>query len=890
MSSLSRKRVLQELTHQRMKNCPSNFPSLFDIAIQTCISHLEVFGTFDGLSFRPFGKPLFEEFVKRASQWRLTTEQRQAGIILFSESYGEAFLGPEYTGIRCSLQEDIPLLGAFAECLVYLDLSGGCVAGDSPGLEDKDMAFLSGLSHLKVLNLAGLNIGDAGLSHLVRSVTFGSSGPALLEYLNLAGTDVSHRGVARLWSKRQYPQYQQRPQRQLVFKRLLGIDLSGTSVLPNMAETLFQEEDFAPEEGGWTKLGLNITLFPSQTLQEQQSSTHGNHPNSYFEQENGMNPMQKWVDRLNRTYKLTFGQRPDLAGDDGLGLSECLALSKLSQVHFLPLAEPLAPHQAEYIRRGEEMRRSFAEARESRRRTRKRTKYGQGEDDGGNEAGVSKPVGRGRPLNKQQIAASLSNSDKNAIIGENGLDHMYNLNMYQKVLASIRLTFGTRNRPVASNGKSSNHQEGLAFVRVRSAVERQLVYLETEDVEMEESESQSQPQKRKGGGWSSGIGPNGVEVSTIARLKTRYPRLSPMTDISYHNDPAPQDSYMNSPIKQEGIKSEPQDYIREDIKIEPQDYAREDVKIGPRDHTQDAYKQEDLRQDQPIAPKPTPFNPFTKATTSPTTTRTSSWVFSSSTSPAKQRPLPSQHSQGPPIGNLPTRRRVGQEIGSSYQFQPFIKPATEQASSEIFISHRPTIKEESIAQQRHRARSPQRPMMIKTRADQKPVAIPRSTGLTMKSGAGGGGGSSMMQRWVKQEQQPQVKSSPSPLPSPLPSPVKNNPFKISTGSDGTQDKISTPSASTAAQPSVIREFHFKDTKRDTVNLDRWIRTGGTGSSGTGKTTSDVAAPKAANSNSNPFKAAVTKITKEPTKAIRFDPHDELFADNNGIDNDDDAAS
>ncbi|KAG0271409.1 hypothetical protein BGZ95_000779 [Linnemannia exigua] len=872
MTSLSRKRALQDLTNQRTKNSSTNFPSLFDIAIQTCISHLEVYGTFDGLPFRPFGQPLFEEFIKRASQWRLTTEQRQAGIVLLSESYGEHFLGPEYTGIRCSLQDDIPLLGAFAECLVYLDLSGGCVAGNSPGLEDKDVAFLSGLSHLKVLNLAGLKIGDVGLSHLVRSVTFGSSGPALLEYLNLAGTDVSHRGVSRLWSSQKQHQHQQhhyryRPERQLVFRRLLGIDLSGTAVLPSLAETLFQEKDLTPEEGGWTKLGRNIELFPSQTLQEQQSAS-GDHPNSYYEQENGLNPMQKWVDRLNRIYKLTFGQRPDLAGDDGLGLSECLALSKLGQVHILPLAEPLAPHQAEYIRRGEEMRRNFAEARESRKRTKKRTKYGEGDDSGDTRA--SMPAGRGRPLSKQQTATSLANSDKNTIIGENGLDHMYNLNMYQKVLASIRLTFGTRNRPVASNGKSSSYQEGLAFVRVRSAVERQLVHLELEDVEMEESQSLSQQRKRKGGEWSAGMGPNGVEVSTIARLKTQYHRLPPMADKFYHDDSVSQDSHMNSPIKQEGIKTEPQDYAQDNVKIEPQD------------HAQDVYKQEEYRQELPVAPKPAPFNPFTKASTSPTITRTSSWVFSSSTSPAKQRPPPSQQPQGPPVGNLPTRRRGGQEIGSSYQFQPFIKPATEQASSAIFITQRSPRKDEVVPQKQHEARSTQKPiMMIKTRADQKPAAIPRSAVFT-KSGAGGGGGSSMMQRWVKQEQQPQAK----PTHSPLPSPVKNNPFKAFTGSSGAQDKKPITSASVKTQPSVIREFHFKDTKRDTVNLDRWIRTGGAGSSSTDKTARDIAVPQIIHSHSNPFKVAVPSTSKEPTKAIRYDPRDALFADDNN-DNDND---
>lgn len=864
MTSLSRKRVLQDLTHQREKNNSSNFPSLFDIAVQTCISNLEIFGSFDGLPFHPFGQPLFEEFVKRASQWRLTTEQRQAGIILFSESYGEDFLGSEYTGIRCSLQDDIPHLGAFAECLVYLDLSGGCVAGNSPGLEDKDMAFLSGLSRLKVLNLAGLKIGDTGLSHLVRSVIFGSSGPTLLEYLNLAGTDVSHRGIARLWSFQQ--QQQHRPQKQLVFQHLLGIDLSGTAVLPRLAETLFQEQTLAPEEGGWTKLGRNVELFPGQTLQEQQSATYVNHPNSYFEQGNGMNPMQKWVDRLNRTYKLTFGQKPDLGGEDGLGLSECLALSKLDQVHFLPLSEPLAPHQVEYNRRGEEMRRNFAEERENRRRSKKRTKYSRGQDDGG-DTRTTMPAVRGRPLNNpHSTTTSLANSDKDVIIGENGLNHMYNLNMYQKVLSYVRLTFGTRTRSVASNGKSTGHHEGLAYVRVRSAVERQLTFLETEDVEMEEPQSASQQQKRQGAAsqaWSAGMGPNGVEVSTIARLKTRH-RPPPMeSDETDHSESAHPDSFTDRSIKQEDVKYEPRDLLQDDVKVEG----------APR---RDVYKQEDIQVLRP-APKAAPFNPFAKVATSPVS-RTSSWVFSTSTSPRKQEPIPYQQSQGPPVSNLPTRRRAGQDVGNNYQFQPFIKPAMEQTSSAIFITQSSPHKDKQYLQEKEGRPASKPVTMIKTRADKKPVLTPRTTFFPMKSrngGGGVGGGSSMMQLWAKQGQQPKVR--PPPLPSPTS--VKKSPSKRITGANS-EDKKPTSSATVemGTQPSVIREFHFKDTKGDTVNLDRWIRTGGPGVPG-GKTDGGTTASKPVSAEkSNPFKIMMAKTVKEPARTIRFDPRDKLFAD------------
>ncbi|KAF9097780.1 hypothetical protein BGX29_007935 [Mortierella sp. GBA35] len=889
MTSLSRKRALQDLTLQRAKNNPSNFPSLFDLAIQTCISNLEVFGSFDGLPFHPFGQPLFEEFVKRASHWRLTTEQRQAGIILFSESYGEDFLGPEYTGIRCSLQEDIPHLGAFADCLVYLDLSGGCVAGNSPGLEDKDMAFLSGLSHLKVLNLAGLKIGDTGLSHLVRSVTFGSLGPALLEYLNLAGTDVSHRGITRLWSsQQQHQQHRQqyrRQQRQLVFRRLLGIDLTGAAVPTDVAATLFQEQDLTAEEGGWKKLDRSVELFPSRTLQEQQQAASQGNINSYFEQENRLNPMQKWVDRLNRSYKLTFGQRPDLAGEDGLGLSECLALSKLSQVHFLPLSEPLAPHQQEYIRRGEEMRRIFAEVREERSRSKKkRAKYNRDQDgdSNNNSCRSSKPSERGRPPNN---GVTTSISDKDAIVGQNGLDHMFNLNMYQKVLASVRLTFGTRSRPVASNGKSSGRQEGLAFVRVRSAVKRQLAYLEQlEDVEMEEPETPSSQQQL---GWSSGKGLHGAEVSTIARLKARYQRPLPSTipDESFNRDPVSQERHIVAPIKLDVFKIEPQDHRREGYMRE--EFMEEEPRV-------EDFTQEDYKQDPGHVPRQaTPFNPFAKPTTTTAVeARTSSWVFSSS---VKQEPVPSQQFPGSPrpTNHFPTRRRVGQDIGNNYQYQPFIKPVAEQTSSAIYITQRSPRKESTVQQQKQGVRPEQKSlMMIKTRAEQKPVAIPRAaatTAVRTKSSVGVGA-NSMMQRWIKQEkQQPpslvSEKAEQQQQSSPLP--VKVNVKGDTTGlSTGIQDKktSSLSSFSTAATtPSIIREFHFADTKQDTVNLDRWIRTcaaTGAGGSGSGSGGS-IAAPTGdvvKSSSPRPLKVAMAKMNKDPIKAIRFDPRDELFAD------------
>ncbi|KAF9934971.1 hypothetical protein FBU30_009393 [Linnemannia zychae] len=684
------------------------------------------------------------------------------------------------------------------------------------------MALLSGFSNLKILNLAGLKISDTGLGHLIRSVTFGSLGPMLLEYLNLAGTDVSHRGIARLWSSPQ-PQQQGHSHKQLVFQHLLGIDLSGTAVLPNLAATLFQEQE--QEQDNWIKLDNNVELFSSRTLQEQRSSNQANYPNCYFEKDTGMNPMQKWVDRLNRTYKLTFGQRPDIAGEDGLGLSECLALSKLSQIHFLPLSEPLAPHQIEYIRRGEEMKRIFAEGRQSR----KRTRYGRFKEDN-SDINVRKQAARGKH-NQQLIVTDHALSDKNAIIGENGLDHMFNLNMYQKILASVQLTFGTRFRPVTSSGKSAGNQEGLAFVRLRSVVEKQLM---AEDVEMDEVQYHSQ-QRQYGTaskGRSSGVGPNGVEVATIARLKARYHRWHPIKPIEPINDETAIRNSFNGPnivnIKQENNTLGTQECTQHDNEIRPRFTIQEDRDLNDcdqEDHSQDSH--------QTLSSNSLDFLSKTIASTSSAATnRTSSWVFSSSTSPIKQKMTMSQQTQGPPISNLPTRRRVGQNIKNSCLSNPFIKPAVEQTSSAIFIRQPSPRKDDTPKQQKVYPTG--KPMqMIKTRADQRSAMAPRSTPLMIKNDMrrNSQGRSPTLQWWIKQEEPP---SKTIQSLSTSASPTKNKTLKGSNKNDSktsfstaTREKpVVSPDIIEGGQPVVIREFHFNTTtKHDTVSLDRWIRNG-----------------------------------------------------------------
>ncbi|KAG0235794.1 hypothetical protein B0O80DRAFT_126097 [Mortierella sp. GBAus27b] len=461
---LSRKRALQDLASLRQrrkqqqdqsasKSTTNSFPSLFQLAVQACVSHLQIFASLDGLPYHPFGQALYQEFTRRAAQWRLTTEQRHCGILLFAEAYGDGFLGPEYTGLRCSLAKDVPFLSSFGECLVYLDLSGGStytssrgVGADldanadtgSTGFTDKDMAGLSALSHLRILNLAHLRIGDTGLSHLIRSVTFGSSGPSKLEYLNLSGTDVTDAGLAKLFSKQQ--QQQQKPGRsRLVFRQLLGIDVTDSKVHDEVAGTLFRSADSST---AWRRLPNRTLLFADLTTKEQTTSTTTN-LQCFIEENSYSSPMQQWVDRFCRPYKLTFGQCPDLAGSDGLGLAECLALSKLDQVYIYPLQEPLSKQQQEYQRRGEEFR-----IKKLARRTKNDESY------------VREVVELAKALRKKDTPQP-SHPD---------LEHMFNLTMYQKVLNSVQLTFGVRHQTKSVKGTDGVCQARLAFVRSRTDI------------------------------------------------------------------------------------------------------------------------------------------------------------------------------------------------------------------------------------------------------------------------------------------------------------------------------------------------------------------------------------------------------------------------------------
>jgi len=735
---LSRRRALQELTSQRQRHkqthtntTTSRVPALFQLAVQACVSHLQIFATLEGLPFHPFGQALYEEFARRATQWRLTTEQRQAGIILFAEAYGSEFLGPEYTGLRCSLSQDVPFLSSFAGCLVYLDLSGGCacaansrrsggrgdirgnnagsgtdVDDETIGFTDGDMAGLSSLSHLRILNLAHLRIGDTGLGHLIRSVAFGSSGPSKLEYLNLSGTDVTDVGLAKLFDK-QPQQKQQRYQHtsgrpRLVFKRLLGIDITDSRVHDEIAETLFQT---TTSDAVWWRLSDETQLFADLTTKEQKAASVGK-TRYYVEQDSDMNPMQRWVDRFHRTYKLSFGQRPNLEGEDGLGLAESLALSKLGQVYIYPVPEPVSRQQQEYVRRGEEFR-----VKRLMRRTREDESY------------VRMIVEVAREFRKP----------KNARPNMPDLEHMFNLTMYQRVLESVRLTFGTKHHQTSAKRMESECKRRLAFVRERSDMEN---HEETESDSDEEDQSESAPMAQPTSGVRS------IDGVLKAKIRTRRDR----------------------PI----VPSVPK-WLAE---------------------VQQLSVDLDSSQLESTPSLSTPFSKKGKAsTTSPFT---------------KQQETLNDYQ------HLPGRRR--NYDGSNYPRlldQPFVKPISEQTHTDIFIKQ-PTV----------HAQPPTASSSIAPSYPQKRPAASSSLPL--------------MDRWIQQGK-PAAKV-----------PVKLTPLP------GKKRRVSDVDH---GSKTFTRKIQSHETNKDTVSLDRWIRSG----------TNTVVA---------------TREDDPPRKVIRFDPKHEMFADDN----------
>ncbi|KAF9178809.1 hypothetical protein BGZ51_007455 [Haplosporangium sp. Z 767] len=303
--------------------------SLFQICVTTIASNLLAYGSLQGLLFNPFGKAIYQEFISLSNQFKLSSEERQIGLILFAEAYGLEELGPEFTGLRCSRVRDIPYLASFAECLVYLDLSGGVGSSEEAHFMDKDMAGLASLSQLRILNLAYLSIGDTGLSHLVRSITDGTSGPMDLEYLNISHTDVTDFGFAKLFVGSL-----------LVFPRLLGVDFTSCSINKNTALRLLRGSDQRLKDGNtdtWRRIEHDQHLFPMLRTDEQKRMA-----GKIYKEADGSSPMQKWVDCLNRQPDLNRKQawELNLGAKDGLGISESLAIAKLNETYFQPAPDP----------------------------------------------------------------------------------------------------------------------------------------------------------------------------------------------------------------------------------------------------------------------------------------------------------------------------------------------------------------------------------------------------------------------------------------------------------------------------------------------------------------------------------------------------------------------
>ncbi|KAF9382325.1 hypothetical protein CPB97_007223 [Podila verticillata] len=452
MSLQQRKRQLEDLNLTKTRHSPSHFPSLFSLAVKSCVHHIQIFATFDGLPFDPFGKAILNVFLDASTNWRLTTEQRQVGILLLSEAYGDV-LGPEYTGLQCGLSTDIPFLDHFSHCLVYLDLSDVSNSEEdaSSPLTDSDIAGLSCLSHLRILDLSGLKIGDTGLSHLIRSVSFGS-GPVDLEYLNLAGTDVTNQGLAKMFTGNSLAG-EYHPAK-MVFKRLLGLDVTGTKVQEDTAIGMFPKmlgpssgkiHDYAIYLPGWKRLDRNKQLFPTPaSLKSSRAKTE-----YYLEPENNTNPIKRWVDRFNeQPQRLAFGQKPDLAGKDGLGLSECLALAKMGQLYLVqaPDSPPLYGQK--------EQRQASSESRSSGRSRRGR--------------------GRGQfskrfrdELESVSLAHEKDRTPKD-------VEEMYNLIMYQRILDVVRVYHHAAKDSQMRTGSLSKQWPRLAFVRSRSDVDKHL--------------------------------------------------------------------------------------------------------------------------------------------------------------------------------------------------------------------------------------------------------------------------------------------------------------------------------------------------------------------------------------------------------------------------------
>ncbi|KAF9979098.1 hypothetical protein BGZ73_006335 [Actinomortierella ambigua] len=280
---------------------PSQVPTLFQLAANSCARHIELFGTLEGLPFEPFGEAILAAFVDQ--QHQLSAWQRQVGILVFAESYGyhhhyhdhlhrsqqpqehpfSRSPGLVFSGLsHLSSLSELLLLPSFAECLVHLDLSSSR-ASSQVSLSDHDLVALAGMKQLRVLSLAGQQgVGDLGLGHLISSTEFGV-GLEKLEYLNMQHTGLTDQGLARLWRPMPKEPIQQQHgtgMGRFIWQYLLGIDLSGTHVHLEVAQALFTKASGCREGSSlvaaaaapWRKLPADTILFRPLHIQDGQGT------------------------------------------------------------------------------------------------------------------------------------------------------------------------------------------------------------------------------------------------------------------------------------------------------------------------------------------------------------------------------------------------------------------------------------------------------------------------------------------------------------------------------------------------------------------------------------------------------------------------------------------
>ncbi|KAG0232575.1 hypothetical protein BGW42_008089 [Actinomortierella wolfii] len=386
--------------HDHEQNAPllnqeSRVPSLFELAVKACARNIQLFGTLEGLPLEPFGQAILDAFVDQ--QHQLSVWQRQVGILVYAESYGHhrhyhhdpqqqqdqqrnALSGKQglvFSGLsHLSSLSELSLLSSFAECLVYLDLSAETTLSSRISLSDQDLVALAGMKQLRVLSLAGQeNVGDIGLSYLINSAEF-EVGLERLEYLNMRCTGLTDQGLARLWpwlkkesqalhNRQQQQQHSQNTGDQrndkngrCVWPWLLGIDISGTSVHKEVAQSLFANASRGRTAGGsvatWRQLPGDTVLFPPRHDNERSFGSSMIAPKQscklYVESDHTMDgeyhypTIQEWNDALDEVHEKYEWVR--IGVEDGEhrvsvadGLPALMAFLKMTSTHVQELPD-----------------------------------------------------------------------------------------------------------------------------------------------------------------------------------------------------------------------------------------------------------------------------------------------------------------------------------------------------------------------------------------------------------------------------------------------------------------------------------------------------------------------------------------------------------------------